>query len=187
MRRHSIVMTAGSCGIAALALAIAPATAQAAQAAQGAQAAHTPRAAHATQKARAARKARTGRAARGAQVPGWRIVHVNGYGDHDSLTAVVAVSQQDAWAGGLISNAGSHAFLQHWNGQTWTAADLPAAISKISNAQVSGLAASSASNVWAFISGHPAAVARFDGTGWQVMREWPAEGFSITGATFFIR
>jgi hypothetical protein len=184
MRRHSIVMTAGSCGIAALALAIAPATAQAAQAAQGAQAAHTPRAAHATQKARAARKARTGRAARGAQVPGWRIVHVNGYGDHDSLTAVVAVSQQDAWAGGLISNAGSHAFLQHWNGQTWTAADLPAAISKISNAQVSGLAASSASNVWAFISGHPAAVARFDGTGWQVMREWPAEGFSITGATF---
>jgi hypothetical protein len=161
MQRHGVVMTAGSCGIAALAMTIAPITARAAQAT------HTPRAAHATHK-----------------TPGWRIVHVNNYGDHDFLTAVVAVSQRDAWAGGLVSKVATQAFLQHWNGQAWTRVARPAAISKIRNAQVSGLAASSATNVWAFISGQPAAVARFNGTRWQVLREWPGEGFAISGATF---
>jgi hypothetical protein len=161
MHRHGVVMTAGSCGIAALAMAIAPITARAAQAT------HTPQAAHATHKA-----------------PGWRIVHVNNYGDHDFLAAVVAVSQRDAWAGGLVSKVATQAFLQHWNGQAWTRVALPAAIGKISNAQVSGLAASAATNVWAFISGQPAAVVHFNGTGWQVMREWPGQGFAISGATF---
>ena len=154
MRRRSVIMTAGSCGIAALAVGLAPATAQAAQTAHA------------------------------APPPGWRIVQVNGYGDHDSLTSVVAVSRRDAWAGGLAAATGSHAFLQHWNGQAWSRVSLPAAARKISYGQVSGLAASSARNVWAFISGHPAAVARFDGTRWQVMREWPGEDFSITGEAF---
>jgi hypothetical protein len=161
MHRHGVVMTAGSCGIAALAMTIAPITARAAQAT------HTPRAAHATHKA-----------------PGWRIVHVNNYGDHDFLAAVVAVSQRDAWAGGLVSKVATQAFLQHWNGQAWTRVALPAAIGKISNAQVSGLAASAATNVWAFISGQPAAVVHFNGTRWQVMREWPGQGFAIGGTTF---
>ena len=97
---------------------------------------------------------------------------------------MAAVSQRDAWAGGLANSAGSHAFLQHWDGRTWSRVSLPAAVRKISYGQISGLAASSASNVWAFISGHPAAVARFDGTRWQVMREWPGEDFSITGEAF---
>jgi hypothetical protein len=181
MRLHNVVMTAGSCGIAALAIGLVPATAQAAQTA------HTPHAKHAKHAKHAARTARQAHgtlAARAARAPGWRIVHVNDYGDHDSLTAVAAVSQRDAWAGGLANSAGSHAFLQHWDGQTWSRVSLPAAVRKISYGQISGLAASSASNVWAFISGHPAAVARFNGTSWQVMREWPGEGFSITGATF---
>jgi hypothetical protein len=160
IRRHSAAATAASCGIAALAVGLAPATAQAGQAGHGAQAGHA------------------------AKPPGWRIVHVNDYGDHDSLDAVVAVSQRDAWAGGLVGSAGAHAFLQHWNGQGWSRVSLPAAVSKISNGQISGLAASSAANVWAFVSGHPAAVARFDGTRWRVMREWPGESFSITGEAF---
>lgn len=184
MRRHNVVRTAGSCGIAALAIGLVPAAAQASPAGYTPQAKHAVHAKSSKRTARAARKARTARAARSAQPPGWRIVGVNNYGDHDSLTAVTAVSQQDAWAGGLANRAGSHAFLQHWDGRAWSRVSLPAAVRKISYGQVSGLAASSASNVWAFISGHPAAVARFNGTSWQVMREWPGEGFSITGATF---
>jgi hypothetical protein len=184
MLRHNVVRTAGSCGIAALAIGLMPAAAQASPAGYTPQAKHAVHAKSSKRTARAARKARTAPAARSAQPPGWRIVGVNNYGDHDSLTAVTAVSQQDAWAGGLANRAGSHAFLQHWDGRTWSRVSLPAAVSKISYGQVSGLAASSASNVWAFISGHPAAVARFNGTSWQVMREWPGEGFSITGATF---
>lgn len=175
MRRHSVVITAGSCGIAALAAGLTPVAAQAAQAARAAHhahAVHTPDA------------ARNAQAAQAAHPPGWRIVHVNNYGGHDSLTAIAAIGPTDAWAGGLVSAAGSHAFLQHWNGQTWTRASLPPAMRKISYAQVSGLSASSASNVWAFISGHPAAVARFDGKTWQVIREWPGEAFSITGEAF---
>jgi hypothetical protein len=35
MRRHNVVMTAGSCGIAALAIGLMPATAQAAQTVRG--------------------------------------------------------------------------------------------------------------------------------------------------------
>jgi hypothetical protein len=181
MRRRNVVRTAGSCGIAALAIGLVPAAAQASPTG------HTPRAkhaAHAKPSKHTARAARKARAARSAQAPGWRIAGVNDYRDHDSLTAVTAVSQQDAWAGGLANSAGSHAFLQHWDGRTWSRVNLPAAVRKISYGQISGLAASSASNVWAFISGHPAAVARFNGTSWQVMREWPGEGFSITGATF---
>ena len=162
MLRHNVVITAGSCGIAALAVGLAPATAQAAR---------TTRAAQATQQ----------------PAPGWRIVHVNNYGGHDSLTAVTAVSPTDAWAGGLVTNSGTHAFLQHWDGRAWTRASLPRAIRRIRLAQVSDLAASSASNVWAFISGHPAAAARFDGTTWRVVREWPGEAFSITGEAFSAR
>lgn len=184
MQRHNVVRTAGSCGIAALAIGLVPAAAQASPAGYTPQAKHAVHAKSSKRTARAARKARTARAARSAQPPGWRIVGVNNYGDHDSLTAVTAVSQQDAWAGGLANRGGSHAFLQHWDGRAWSRVSLPAAVRKISYGQVSGLAASSASNVWAFISGHPAAVARFNGTSWQVMREWPGEGFSITGATF---
>src|SRR6266487_1786122 len=183
MLRQSLVITAGSCGIAALAAGLTPATAQAAQAARAAQA--TP----AGQQARATGAARVTLAAAAAQAPtpGWRIVHVNNYGGHDSLTAVTAVSPTDAWAGGLVTNSGTHAFLQHWDGRAWTRASLPPAIRRIKLAEVSDLAASSASNVWAFISGHPAAAARFDGTAWRVVREWPGEAFSITGEAFSAR
>jgi hypothetical protein len=160
-RRRSAVITAAGCGFAALAAGLAPSSA--ALAAHSARATHRPAA---------------------APLPRWRITGVNNYGDHDTLTSVAAISPADAWAGGLAGVAGTHAFLQHWNGQTWTRTSLPAAIRKISFAQVSGLAASSASNVWAFISGHPAAVARFDGTSWSVVREWPGEAFSITGEAF---
>jgi hypothetical protein len=163
MVRRRVVITAGCCGIAALAAGLTPAVARAAQGARitnNAHAAHRP------------------------QPTGWRIASASNYGNHDSLTSVAAVGPADAWAGGLVGNAGTHALLQHWNGQAWTRASLPAAIGKISLAQVSGLSASSASNVWAFISGHPAAVARFDGKAWQVIREWPGEAFSITGKVF---
>src|SRR6266536_3025922 len=132
MLRHNVVITAGSCGIAALAVGLAPATAQAAQATRAAPEAQATGAAWVTRAAAAGQ----------APAPGWRIVHVNNYGGHDSLTAVTAVSD---------------------------------------------LAASSASNVWAFISGHPAAAARFDGTAWRVVREWPGEAFSITGEAFSAR
>jgi len=169
MRRHRVVMTAVSFSIAALAVSTAPLTAQPAQA---------------TQATQATQAAKGPRSAPATMTPEWRIVGVNDYGDHDSLNAVVAVSRRDAWAGGLVSNTGSEAFLQHWNGQTWSRANLPAAVSRISYAQVSGLAASAAGNVWAFISGHPATAARFDGTGWKVMRKWPDEDFTITGVTF---
>lgn len=163
MRRRSVVITAACCGITALAAGLTPTAANAAQAAR---VTHNPRTAHTAQP---------------PQLPGWRIARVNNYGDHDSLTAVVAVSPTDAWAGGLVSNAGTHAFLQHWNGRTWDRASLPASIRHISFAQITGLAASSASNVWAFISGHPAAAVRFDGKTWRVVRQWPDEAFSITG------
>jgi hypothetical protein len=167
-----------------LATGLAPAAARAAQTARAADHAQTAQAARAAHHAQAAHTPSAAHDAQAAHAPGWRIVHVNNYRDHDSLTAIAAIGPADAWAGGLVSAAGSHAFLQHWNGQTWTRASLPPAIGKISYAQVSGLSASSASNVWAFISGHPAAVARFDGKTWQVIREWPGEAFSITGAAF---
>src|SRR6266536_845266 len=80
-----------------------------------------------------------------------------------------------------------HARLPAALGRAWTRASLPPAIRRIKLAEVSDLAASSASNVWAFISGHPAAAARFDGTAWRVVREWPGEAFSITGEAFSAR
>jgi hypothetical protein len=172
MVRRNVVITAGCCGIAALAAGLTPAVARAAQAGPAAQA------------ARLTRNAPAARAAHPPQQSGWRIASGNGNGNPDSLTSVAAVGPADAWAGGLAGTPGTHALLLHWNGQAWTRASLPASVSKISLAQVSGLSASSASNVWAFISGHPAAVARFDGKAWQVLREWPGEAFSITGQAF---
>src|SRR5437879_3595735 len=128
MLRQSLVITAGSCGIAALTAGLTPAVA----------AQVTP----AAQAATGAGRAILGGPAAQAPTPGWRIVGVGNDGGHGSLTAVTAVSPADAWAGGLVSNPGTHAFLQHWDGRTWTRASLPPAVRKISLAQVSDLAAS---------------------------------------------
>ncbi|MEP7023156.1 MAG: hypothetical protein ABJB47_04965 [Actinomycetota bacterium] len=170
MGRQMAIAATGACGIVALSAVLAPLTA-----AQAAPHRHVPLPATAAVPATAPAVTPAGT---------WRIAHVNRAAGHDILTAITAISRRDAWAGGAVSKLGSHVLLQHWNGRTWTRANLPAGLRKIGSAQVTGLEASGRRNVWAFVSGHPAAVARFNGHRWQVVREWPSAGFPISGEVF---
>ncbi|HEX7703513.1 MAG TPA: hypothetical protein VF403_22390, partial [Kofleriaceae bacterium] len=79
-----------------------------------------------------------------------------------SVFSLAGVSDNDLWA------SGSHGFVIHWDGTTWTPTRIPG------NADYSGLARSDASSVWAVGS---AARAHFDGTTWTesyhvVTRQW---------------
>jgi hypothetical protein len=64
-------------------------------------------------------------------------------GTRGDLTEVAAVSSSDAWTVGV---AGRKPLLEHWNGKTWKLVSTP---DRFRNVQLSGVTATSASNVWA--------------------------------------
>ena len=56
----------------------------------------------------------------------WRIVSSPSFGRYSSLTAVSAVSANDAWAVGLIgAGTATQSLALHWDGTSWTKAALP--------------------------------------------------------------
>ncbi len=98
-----------------------------------------------------------------------------GGGDGSELNGVAATSAKNVWAVGDIdfSNGAGKTLVEHWNGSTWSVQPSPNPGSK-SNA-LDGVAASSATNVWAVGDYHNAItqpparnlVLRFNGSSWD--------------------
>jgi hypothetical protein len=82
------------------------------------------------------------------------------------LSAVTVVGSDDVWAAGYYSDGGRHRpMIEHWNGQAWGLVALP---DLVGAATLSGLAAASASDVWAVGRGAGATLAlHWDGTSWM--------------------
>jgi hypothetical protein len=95
-----------------------------------------------------------------------------GAGRDDRLTAVNAISADDAWAVGYYSDARSprRALVLHWDGTSWRQVSTPPP-SRPRGAMLFGVAAISASDVWAvgyLIKPGPAAlVLHWDGQSWH--------------------
>lgn len=116
-------------------------------------------------------------AAQASTQPGWRLTNViRPCGRAPSgLYSVSAVSATDAWALGSVLATHCHEFLEHWNGRTWRSMRIPAELSADLNAPP--VAASSASDVWAFgdivrsgVVGDVAYAERFNGKRWHTAR-----------------
>jgi hypothetical protein len=71
----------------------------------------------------------------------------NGLGD---LQSVTATSASNVWAAGESYNGvATQTLVERWNGSTWTAVPTPNPAGPSVNGQLSGITATSASNVWA--------------------------------------
>lgn len=110
---------------------------------------------------------------------------------HTTLAAVAAVSPTSAWlVGSSLPNSGgsvSTAFIQHWDGTSWTVAPSPALPS---NSQLVAVNALSASNVWAVgqttaASGATKTVTEhYDGTSWTLVPSpTPGTSAQLTGVS----
>jgi hypothetical protein len=81
----------------------------------------------------------------------WQVVKSANIGTSPTFSAVVAVSANDIWAMGDYHNPSSNAFFQtlteQWNGTKWSVVKSPSPGSF--NTQLLGVAAVSATNVWA--------------------------------------
>jgi len=81
----------------------------------------------------------------------WQVVKSANIGTSPTFSAVVAVSANDVWAVGDYHNPSSNVFFQtlteHWNGTKWSVVKSPSPGSF--NIQLLGVAAVSATNVWA--------------------------------------
>jgi hypothetical protein len=123
----------------------------------------------------------------------WRRVPSPSPGSGSSLSSVTAVSARHAWAVGctafcFLSSASPHTVILRWNGTTWrrVASPAPARIGALN-----GVAATSASNVWAVgCAGHcfgPMAttktmILRWNGTAWRHMTSPSPAGNSLLTA-----
>jgi hypothetical protein len=92
----------------------------------------------------------------------------NGY---DSLEGVAATSASDAWAVGEYDKGGiDRPLTLHWDGLSWSKVRSPTPSGSYDYAFLDGVAATSASDVWAvgFASGKPSRsiVLHWDGTAW---------------------
>lgn len=90
---------------------------------------------------------------------------------HDSdgsvMDAVDALTASDAWAGG--EDGSGHALLMHWDGTSWTTADIPAAAAP-DRSEILSVSAESATDVWAVSQingGGTSALLHWDGANWQ--------------------
>jgi hypothetical protein len=101
---------------------------------------------------------------------------------HNELDAVAAVSTADAWAVGRYDPGvlQDRALIEHWNGRTWSL--FPGAQQGLYHNELDGIAAPSASDVWAV--GHydkyatpsdETLVEHFNGRNWSVVHS-PNEG-----------
>jgi hypothetical protein len=110
-----------------------------------------------------------GFAAQPARASAFQIVASVHYGPQQNASgysAVVALAPADAWVfGGTNPGGTSSPTADHWDGQRWRAASLPAGLSGF----VVEADASSAKNVWAVGDGY---ALRWDGARWSVARTW---------------
>lgn len=105
----------------------------------------------------------------------WRLVSiwksVNG-----GFQAVEATSPGNAWAVGYTEGGGTrNGIAAHWNGKTWQAATIPGTKGVL----LTEIAASAASNVWAFGTGkdsYDVKAFRYDGAHWHAMPLPPIDG-----------
>lgn len=90
--------------------------------------------------------------------------------------AVEATSPGNAWAVGTSYSGGTHnGIAAHWNGKAWQAATIPGTKGDF----LTEVAASSASNVWAFGTGkdsYDVKAFRYDGASWHAMPLPPIDG-----------
>jgi len=98
--------------------------------------------------------------------------HLPGTGGE--LLGVDAVSAPDVWAAGEVSDStGEQTLVLHWNGAAWTRTPSPDPGSADADYSLSGLAATSAANVWAAGSAYNGAtyrplILRWNGAAWAV-------------------
>jgi hypothetical protein len=93
------------------------------------------------------------------------------------LLAVSAVSADDVWAvgGGGLSFAEGQAFIEHWDGTSWSVVSSPPLDS--ARSQLTGIAAISANDVWAVGSSTTA-----DGSTSMLIEHWDGTSWSIVSA-----
>ncbi len=95
-------------------------------------------------------------------------------GDYDSLQAVAAVSTSNVWAAGYSGNlsvAADKTLIEHWNGSAWSIVSSP---NPTTSQDLYGVAAVSASDVWAVgegfsSSGFSAVIEHWNGTAWSAV------------------
>jgi hypothetical protein len=109
--------------------------------------------------------------AHAADVVQWRVDYQQKYEYGGVLSGIAAISKTDVWAvGGIYSGPTTpvnQPYIRHWNGTTWSAVSVP-----FTGTTTSGVAASSADNVWVF--GQTTTTARmrvyqFDGQSWAAV------------------
>jgi len=105
----------------------------------------------------------------------WSVVSTPNPGVGAQLNEVVAISANDVWAVGNFqdSNYVSHTLVEQWNGTSWSV--VPSPDGSTQGAQLSGIAAISATDIWAvgnkYISGGngKTLTEHWDGTQWSVV------------------
>lgn len=113
--------------------------------------------------------------------PHWCVIpSPNGGGNINELDGVTAISANDTWAVGFsqVSHDSSSALqglIEHWNGKQWSIVPNPGASASV-QAQLSGVAAVSANNVWAVgnierdpRSGIKTLIEHWDGKQWSII------------------
>ncbi|SEG78126.1 hypothetical protein SAMN04489712_11232 [Thermomonospora echinospora] len=90
-----------------------------------------------------------------APVPGWRPVHQTpaGSGNLEGYDDVSALGPKNAWAVGSYRSLGSGMRIARWNGTAWQPMQVPSNLGSdggLGSAGLHTVAASSATNVWAF-------------------------------------
>ncbi len=108
-------------------------------------------------------------------VPAWNIVSSPNVGTQSRLNGVAAVSASDVWAVGssTTSSGVGQTLTEHWNGTSWNVVTSPN-VGTSSN-QLNGVAAVSASDVWAVGSSITSSgvgqtlIEHWNGTNWNVV------------------
>jgi hypothetical protein len=108
----------------------------------------------------------------------WSVVSSPNPGPSDNaLASVAAASANDVWAVGLYedSSLNEYALVEHWNGSAWSVVPSPDPGSGYVVNPLTGVAAVSASDVWAvgsaenFDLGRQSLIERWDGGAWNIV------------------
>ena len=99
----------------------------------------------------------------------------SGSGHASVLNGVAAISATNAWAVGYYVNTTTHrvtTLVVHWNGTAWKQVPSPNPGSPVSDNQLNGIAATSATDAWAVgatgeSQGHQALIVHWNGTAWK--------------------
>jgi hypothetical protein len=82
----------------------------------------------------------------------WKVLKspdVGGSGNLNELFGVAATSPTDAWAVGDENGYGPYVLVEHWNGKVWRVQKSPKPGGSKNGSQLTGVAATSATNAWA--------------------------------------